>query len=217
MQFGIMEAGPDFGLIATLAGWFIGLSIFIIIYMIIMMPSRYAQIRKQIFFLVEPILAQIKKGGQEPSALTYPVAKDLQLAVYAEILRLELADRGPISIIESLNKTIDLVGRRFRRMIYYSRLLGWSVCFVGFIGALSHASPAFRAAAYIKDDPFGLVMTQIFWSARLLLVALIIGLILLVGSYFAQSQLSSLYLKVSERILRATEEGMAKNSNSMKD
>jgi hypothetical protein len=206
MQFGLLEAGPYFGLIAKLAIWFIGLSIFVMIYMIITMPSRYVQMRKRILSLAELILTQIRKGGWEASALTFSDTKDPQFAVYTEALRLELTGRGPIAIIESLNKTIDLVGRRFKQMIYYSRLLGWSVCFVGFIGALSHASYNLRAAAYLKDFPLGALAQGICESATLLEIALFIGLIWLAGSYFSQSRLSSLYLEVSDRVLKAAEE-----------
>jgi hypothetical protein len=216
MQFGLIEDGPNFGLIARLAIWFMGLSIFVMIYMLITMRSRYVQMRKLLLSLAEPILAQIRKGGWEPNALTFPDAKDPHFAVYTVALRLELAGRGPIAIIESLNKTIDLVGRRFKQMIHYSRLLGWSVCFVGFLGALSHACSILHATAYFKGVPFNAFAMGIYEAARLLEIALFIGLLWLAGSYFSQSRLSSLSLEVSDRILKAAEERAAQDLNTEK-
>jgi hypothetical protein len=206
MEFGLIEAGPDFVLIAKIAVLFLGLSIFIMIYLVIIMPSRYLRIRRQILSLIEPILAQIKKGCWEPGDLTFPEAKDRERAAYAEALRADLAVRGPISIIESLNKTIDLVGLRFKRTLHYSRLMGWSVCLVGFVGALGQTKRTLRAAVLMKDLPLGVFAYDLYWSSRLLEVALIIGLIFLAISYLGQSRLSSLYIEVSDRILKAVEE-----------
>ena len=216
MQFGLMDAGPDYGLIARIAGFFISLSVLVMIYMIIMMLSRYVDIRRQILSLIEPILAKIKKDGWELGDLTFPEARDPQFAVYAEALRLGLVGCGPFAIIETLNKTIDLVGRRFKQMLHYSRLLGWGVCLVGLIGALSETSMALRAASYLKEYPLRAAATTLSGSVTLFEIALVIGLIWLAISYFGQSRLSSLNREVSDRILKAAEERTAQGLKSQK-
>jgi len=206
MQFGLMEAGPWLGLTARIAGCFMGLSVLVMIFMIIMMLCRYVDMRRQILSLIEPILAKVKKDGWELGDLTFPEAKGPQFAAYAEALRFGLVGCGPFAIIEMLNKTIDLVGRRFKQMVHYSRLLGWGVCLVGLIGALSETSMALRAASYLKDYPFRAAAMTLSWSVTFFETALVIGLIWLAISYFGQSRLSSLYIEASDRVLKAAEE-----------
>jgi biopolymer transport protein ExbB/TolQ len=212
MQFGLLEMdGPIYGPIGLLAIWYIILGVLVMVYMFISMLKRYSHIRRWLRSLVEPILAQIRKGEWEPSALISPDTKDPQLSVCAAALRQELSGPGPIAIIEALNKTIDLLGQHLERMIYYSRLLGWSICLIGFIGALSHLLRALRAYAYLKGVPLGALAAAASEAIWLFVFALFIGLGCLAGSYFSKSRLSSLNQEVSDRILKAAEERTAQD------
>jgi biopolymer transport protein ExbB/TolQ len=209
MQFELITAGPTYGPIGQLAILYMSLGVLAMVYMFISMLRRYNHIRRQIWLLVEPILAQVRKGEWEPSVLISRDSKDPQLSRYAAALRQELSGQGPIAIIESVNKTLDLLGRRVKQMIYYSRLLAWSICFVGFIGAISHTWKRLYVGPYLKDYTLGLLAGGISEAVKLLIIALIIGLVCLAGSYFLQSRLSSLYLEIADRILKAAEERTA--------
>lgn len=206
MQFGLEFSGPTYGTIGRLAILYMILGVLVMLYMFISTLKRYSHIRRRTRSLVNRILAQIRKSEWEPSALISPNTEDPQLSVCAAALRQELSGQSPIAIIESLKRTLDLLGQRLKQMIDYLRLLGWSVCFVGFIGALSHTCNSLRAAAYLKDVPLGALALGIYESVALLEIALFIGLICLAGSYFNQSRLSSLNLEVSDLILKAAEE-----------
>jgi biopolymer transport protein ExbB/TolQ len=118
----------------------------------------------------------------------------------------ELSGQSPFAIIEALKKTIDLLGRRLERMVFYSRILGSSIFFVGLIGALVHTLQGFRVAQYFKDVPLGALAVTFSEAIILFLIALFIGLICLAGSYWSRIRLSSLHMIVSDRILKAAEE-----------
>lgn len=207
MEFGLIEmSGPTYGPIGRLAICYMSLGVLVMVLMLISMLKRYSHIRRWLRSLVEPILAQIRKGEWEPSALISPDTKDPQLSVCAAALRQELSGQGLIAIIEALNKTIDLLGQHVERMVHYSRLLGWSICLIGFIGALSHLLGTLRAFAYLKGVPLGALAAGASEAIRLFIFALIISLGCLAGSYFNQSRLLSLKLGVSDLILKAAEE-----------
>jgi hypothetical protein len=212
MEFGLLEMdGPTFGLIGSLAIWYMIAGAVIMFYLFISLRKRFGRLRKRLRSLVEPILDCIKKGEWGPSASSFVDAKDPQLPLYAAVLRQELSGKGPLSIIEALDKTTDLLDRRLNLKIYYLRLLGGSICFVGFIGALSHTLMAFRAAHYLKDVPVGALAGMAAEATSLFLAALFIGLVSLAGSYFSENRLSHLSLELSDRILKAAEERTAQD------
>jgi len=212
MQFGLLEmSGPTFGPIGSLAIWYMIVGAVMMLYIFISLHKRLGRLRRRLRSLVEPILDWIKKGEWGPSASSFMDAKDPQLSPYAAALRQELSGKGPLSIIEALEKTIDLLDRRLKLKIYYLRLLGWSICFVGFIGALSHTLMALRGAHYFKDVPLGALAGMASEATSLFLAALFIGLVSLAGSYFSESRLSHLSLELSDRILKAAEERTAQD------
>lgn len=216
MQFGLMEGGPHYGTIERWAVLYMTLGVLVMVYMFISMLSRHRHIRRWLRSLIDPILAQIRRGEWEPSALIFQDTKDPQLSVCAAALRQELSGQGLIAIIEALNKTIDLLGRRLEQLIYYSRLLGWSICLIGFIGALSHLLGNLRAYAYLKGFPLGALAAGASEAIRLLVFALFISLGCLAGSYFNQSRLFFLKLGVSDLLLKAAEERTAQDLKNEK-
>jgi len=211
MQFELLEAGPSFGLIVKLTILYMTFGVIAMLWMLLSMRMEYRLLRRRLWSLIEPILVWIKKGVGEPSASSFADAKDSRLNVYAMALRQELSGQGPLAIIEALNRTFSLLDRRLELRIYYLRLLGWSICFVGVLGALSHALGAFRAAQYFKDVPLGAYAAVASEATEILLVALFLGLVSLAGSYFSESRLSHLSLELSDRIHKAAEERIAQD------
>ena len=219
MQFGLIDiiySGPHFGTIAHLAIWCMISAVLVMLIVFVRMLGEFSQIRRRLRSLIEPIVSQLNKDGLDPGLSTSPSAEDPLVSVYAMAMRQELSGQSPIAIIEALKKTIDLLGRRLERMIFYSRILGSSTFLVGFIGALVHTLQAFRAAQYIKDVPIGALAVTFSEAIILFLIALFIGIICLAGSYWSRIRLSSLNMTVSDRILKAAEERAAKELKSDK-
>jgi hypothetical protein len=157
MHFAIVEMnGWPHSPLTRIAVNIIGLLAVLLIYFIPRLVILLKRIRRLTTWLIRGVQPVLLEGNRMPGPDPWPELKDERLKQIGMLIKQELASLSSYSALkvsEIFDNCLEYIAYSLRRLLFFFKIFSLAVFLLGIFAAANDANIAFRAQAYLAQEP----------------------------------------------------------------